>query len=171
MNRYLSLACSLVAFFYLSSCESYSEPTEKAHQSDQPIVLTSFYPKEGGARDKILLDGKNFGTDVSKIKVYFNNARASVVSSSGSRIYAIVPRLPGDNPRISVVVDTDSVATKKHTLIIRRHWSARSPETVKRASLPEHSPPLRYMANILIWMPKAIFSCHGVTAVHLESPG
>ena len=110
MNRYLSLACSLVAFFYLSSCESYSEPTEKAHQSDQPIVLTSFYPKEGGARDKILLDGKNFGTDVSKIKVYFNNARASVVSSSGSRIYAIVPRLPGDNPRISVVVDTDSVA-------------------------------------------------------------
>lgn len=29
MNRYLSLACSLVAFFYLSSCESYSEPTEK----------------------------------------------------------------------------------------------------------------------------------------------
>ena len=70
MNRYLSLACSLVAFFYLSSCESYSEPTEKAHQSDQPIVLTSFYPKEGGARDKILLDGKNFGTDVSKIKVF-----------------------------------------------------------------------------------------------------
>ena len=160
MNRYLSLACSLVAFFYLSSCESYSEPTEKKHQSDQPIVLTSFYPKEGGARDKILLDGKNFGTDVSKIKVYFNNARASVVSSSGSRIYAIVPRLPGDNPR-----------TKKHMLIIHRHWSARSPETVKRASLPEHSPPLRCMANILIWMPKAIFSCHGVTAVHLESPG
>ena len=76
MNRYLSLACWLVAFFYLSSCESYSEPTEKAHQADQPIVLTSFYPKEGGARDKILLDGKNFGTDVSKIKVYFNNARA-----------------------------------------------------------------------------------------------
>ena len=47
---------------------------------------------------------------IPKIKVYFNNARASVVSSSGSRIYAIVPRLPGDNPRISVVVDTDSVA-------------------------------------------------------------
>ena len=149
MNRYLSLACSLVAFFYLSSCESYSEPTEKAHQSDQPIVLTSFYPKEGGARDKILLDGKNFGTDVSKIKVYFNNARASVVSSSGSRIYAIVPRLPGDNPRISVVSTPILSLTKKHMLIIHRHWSARSPETVKRASLPEHSPPLRYMANII----------------------
>lgn len=89
MNRYLSLVYFLGAFFYFSSCESYNESTEKIHKSDKPIVLTSFYPKEGGARDKILLDGKNFGTDVSKIKVYFNNARASVVSSSGSRIYAI----------------------------------------------------------------------------------
>ena len=112
MNRYLSLACWLVAFFYLSSCESYSDHRRKTHprRNSNRLYLTSFYPKEGGARDKILLDGKNFGTDVSKIKVYFNNARASVVSSSGSRIYAIVPRLPGDNPRISVVVDTDSVA-------------------------------------------------------------
>ena len=109
MNRYLSLVYFLGAFFYFSSCESYNESTEKIHKSDKPIVLTSFYPKEGGARDKILLDGENFGNDVSKIKVYFNNARASVVSSSGSRIYAIVPRLPGDNPRISVVVDADSV--------------------------------------------------------------
>lgn len=59
MNRYLSLACWLVAFFYLSSCESYSEPTEKAHQADQPIVLTSILSQnEGGARDKILLDRK-----------------------------------------------------------------------------------------------------------------
>ena len=168
MNRYLSLACWLVAFFYLSSCESYSEPTEKAHQA---IVLTSFYPKEGGARDKILLDGKNFGTDVSKIKVYFNNARASVVSSSGSRIYAIVPRLPGDNTRISVVVDTDSVAYEETYAYHTQALVSTVTGNVKRASLPEHSPPLRYMANILIWMPKAIFSCHGVTAVHLESPG
>ena len=55
MNRYLSLACSLVAFFYLSSCESYSEPTEKAHQSDQPIVLTSFYPKEVDQKERQVL--------------------------------------------------------------------------------------------------------------------
>ena len=56
MNRYLSLVYFLGAFFYFSSCESYNESTEKIHKSDKPIVLTSFYPKEGGARDKILLD-------------------------------------------------------------------------------------------------------------------
>ena len=67
MNRYLSLVYFLGAFFYFSSCESYNESTEKIHKSDKPIVLTSFYPKEGGARDKILLDGENFGNDVSKM--------------------------------------------------------------------------------------------------------
>lgn len=76
-------------------------------------MLSSFYPTEGGAKDKILLDGENFGTDPSKIKVYFNNARAAVISSSGERIYAIVPRLPGDNPKISVVIGQDSVVYDK----------------------------------------------------------
>lgn len=95
--------------FCLLSCKTEKESPSKNHDASKPVVLTSFYPNEGGARDKILLDGGNFGTDASKIKVYFNNAKASVISSSGNRIYAIVPRLPGDNPRISIVVGADSV--------------------------------------------------------------
>lgn len=98
--------------FCFLSCKREKEGPSKNHDSSKPIVLTSFYPNEGGARDKILLDGENFGNDPSKIKVYFNHAKASVISSSGNRIYAIVPRLPGDNPQISVVVGTDSVVYK-----------------------------------------------------------
>ncbi|AIM39058.1 hypothetical protein KO02_21995 [Sphingobacterium sp. ML3W] len=109
MNRYLLLAKFLGALFCLTSCDSKSELTEKKHDPSKPVMLTSFYPNEGGARDKILLDGENFGTDPSKINVYFNRAKASVIAASGNRIYAIVPRLPGDNPSISVVVNGDSV--------------------------------------------------------------
>ena len=109
MNRYLLLACFWGTLLGLSSCENSSEHTEKAYDPGKPVVLTSFSPKEGGARDKILLDGSNFGSDASKIKVYFNKVRASVVSASGDHIYAIVPRLPGADPRISVVIGTDSV--------------------------------------------------------------
>lgn len=94
------------------SCKNEKEGPSKTHDSSKPVVLSSFSPNEGGARDKILLDGENFGNDPSKIKVYFNHAKASVISSSGNRIYAIVPRLPGDNPKISVVVGTDSVVYK-----------------------------------------------------------
>ncbi|MGJ1264437.1 IPT/TIG domain-containing protein [Sphingobacterium spiritivorum] len=109
MNCYLLTACSFVVALFFSSCESKSELEQKAHDPNKPVVLTSFYPLEGGAKDKILLDGENFGSDPGKIKVYFNNAQASVISSSGERIYAIVPRLPGDDPKISVVIGKDSV--------------------------------------------------------------
>lgn len=106
--RILAFLVSLILFS--SSCKDDDKASVgKEYDPSRPITLTSFYPLEGGARDKILLDGENFGTDASKIKVYFNNARASVVSSSGERIYAIVPRLPGDDPRISVVIGEDSV--------------------------------------------------------------
>ncbi len=109
MNRYLFSISILVTLLCCQSCENSFEHADIVHDPDRPIILTSFYPKEGGARDKILLDGSNFGSDVTKIKVYFNKAKASVVSSSGDHIYAIVPRLPGDNPRISIVVGNDSV--------------------------------------------------------------
>ncbi|EFK57600.1 IPT/TIG domain-containing protein [Sphingobacterium spiritivorum] len=109
MNCYLLTACSFVVALFFSGCESKSELEQKAYDPNKPVVLTSFYPMEGGAKDKILLDGENFGSDPGKIKVYFNNAQASVISSSGERIYAIVPRLPGDDPKISVVIGKDSV--------------------------------------------------------------
>ncbi|MEI5983365.1 IPT/TIG domain-containing protein [Sphingobacterium sp. PU5-4] len=85
------------------------EIKKRDYDPSKPVVLSSFYPLEGGARSKILLDGENFGTDTSKIRVFFNNAKASVVSSTGSRIYAIVPLLPGENPKITVVVGTDTI--------------------------------------------------------------
>lgn len=98
-----------ISSFCFFSCKSEKEGPSKSHDASKPIVLKSFYPNEGGARDKILLDGENFGTDPSEVKVYFNNAKATVISSSGNRIYAIVPRLPGDKPHISVVIGADSV--------------------------------------------------------------
>ncbi|WP_256012770.1 IPT/TIG domain-containing protein [Desertivirga xinjiangensis] len=105
------IALFSICFVSLSilSCKTEKEQPGKKYDASKPVVLKSFYPNEGGARDKILLDGENFGTDPDKIKVYFNKAKASVVSSSGDRIYAIIPRLPGANPRISVVVGKDSV--------------------------------------------------------------
>lgn len=100
-------ACLGLCFFL--ACKGESDAPGKEYDPSSPINLTSFSPAEGGARDKILLDGSNFGNDASKIKVYFNKARASIISSNGNRIYAIVPRLPGADPRISVVVGDDSV--------------------------------------------------------------
>lgn len=106
---YSILWMCLISLSFIS-CKDDAKLTSKEYDPNKPVVLHSFSPMEGGAKEKILLDGENFGTDASKIKVYFNNKKAAVVSSSGNRIYAIVPRLPGDNPVVTVVVGNDSLA-------------------------------------------------------------
>jgi hypothetical protein len=52
----------------------------------------------------VLLDGKNFGSDISNIKVFFNLKEARVLGSTGTRILVRVPRLPGDTCVLSVEV-------------------------------------------------------------------
>jgi hypothetical protein len=107
--RLLSFCISASLFILFLSCKDDGDKNvQQVHDPNKPIELTSFFPISGGAKDKILLNGDNFGTDASQIKVYFNNKEAAVVSSSGNRIYAIVPRLPGEEPAIKVKIGQDS---------------------------------------------------------------
>lgn len=111
VNKLLMLGA--VFFLSFTSCKEEKMDEGQSYDPSRPVVLNDFSPMEGGARDKILLNGENFGNDASKIKVYFNNSQAAVVSSSGNRIYAIVPRLPGEEPVVSVVIGEDSVVYEK----------------------------------------------------------
>ena len=87
-----------------TSCVSDSKKEEVKHDPNKPIVLTSYEPSHGRIRDMVLLDGSNFGTDISAIKVFFNAAEAKVVGSTGTRILALVPRLPGDTCVVKVQI-------------------------------------------------------------------
>ncbi|WP_217651659.1 IPT/TIG domain-containing protein [Mariniphaga anaerophila] len=105
----LYIVTTSMLFLFSLSCKDEPESSPgNPHDPSKPILVTTFFPTKGGAKDKILLDGENFGTDASNIEVYFNLKKAAVISSSGNRIYAIVPRLPGDNPTIKVVVGENS---------------------------------------------------------------
>ena len=77
---------------------------EVPHDPNQRIVLTTFEPDSGRIRDMVLLNGDNFGTDISAIKVFFNSSEAKVVGSTGTRLLVRVPRLPGDNCIVSVQI-------------------------------------------------------------------
>jgi sugar lactone lactonase YvrE len=79
------------------------------YDPSKPVVLTSFHPDSGGIASKVIFDGENFGSDPDKIKVYFNQKPATVIGSSGNRMYAVVPRMPGDTCAVSIVVGNDSV--------------------------------------------------------------
>lgn len=111
--NYLFLKRSFFLFFlglFLFSCENEKkEDGPKPYDPTKPVILESFVPLEGGVREKVILKGQNFGNNPKEIKVYFNNARAAVISSSGDHIYALVPRMPGHDCTVSVVIGNDSV--------------------------------------------------------------
>lgn len=79
------------------------------YDPSKPVELTSFYPDSGRIREKVILEGSNFGSDPEKIKVYFNKKRAAVIGSNGRRMYIVVPRVVNDICDVSVVVGNDSV--------------------------------------------------------------
>ena len=107
----ISIILSIITCIFCS-CENKTNKSDfvnEPYDPNKPVELTRFYPDSGGMATKILLEGSNFGTDASLIKVYFNEKRAAVIRSVGDLIYAITPRQPGDTCRISVVVGTDSL--------------------------------------------------------------
>ena len=93
------------------SCNSDNESSinGKPYDPSKPIVLSEFYPDSGGMATKIIIKGENFGTDPSKVKVYYNKKQAAVVQTTGDMLYVITPRQPGDTCAISVVVEKDSL--------------------------------------------------------------
>ena len=72
-------------------------------------------PVEGKLREKVIVKGSNFGTDKSKVKVYFVDEAAerlsTVIGIDNNTLYCLAPRqLPGGN-RIKVIVDGKEVTT------------------------------------------------------------
>jgi len=103
----LLFACILAMF----SCgeNDDNEKGKSEYDPGKPVELTTFYPDSGRYLEQVMLEGKNFGTDSEKIRVYFNSKKAAVIGSTGSRMYVLAPRLPGDTCVISVAIGNDSV--------------------------------------------------------------
>lgn len=106
-ERFICMLLFLVAFF---ACKNDNIEQEKEdYDPSKPVKLTSFFPETGRIREKVILEGENFGSDPDKIKVYFNKKKAAVIGSNGKRMYVIVPRVVKDSCDISVVVGNDSL--------------------------------------------------------------
>jgi len=93
----------------LISCKNEENNKKIEYDPTQPTELLSFYPNEGRFQEKVILTGKNFPTDPNLVRVYFNSRRAPVIGSTGTSLYVMAPRLPGDVCVISMVVGNDSL--------------------------------------------------------------
>ncbi len=120
-EKQLSIICFVVAMSVFWSCEN--DKSNKFGREDydpsKKVEVTGFEPDSGGMSTKVFISGSNFGSDISKIKVYFNDVPAPVIGSDGSNIYAITPRQPGRENVISVVVNGDSTGFTKKKFLYR----------------------------------------------------
>jgi sugar lactone lactonase YvrE len=109
----VAIAAACVCVFGFVSCEDGQSGAGAAHDPSKPVVITSFMPDTGRIAEMMILDGSNFGTDVSKIKVFFNEKEAKVIGSTNETVLALVPRLPGDTCVIAVEIGGQKVSAPK----------------------------------------------------------
>ncbi len=142
-----------------ASCEDSAENND-VYDPSKPVVLESYYPTKGGVATKVILEGSNFGSDASKIKVYFNEKEAAVVSSVGNQIYVICPRKPGEGDendiiRCKVTVEIDGkkqtyaeeFVYKIQTVVTTVCGMQGAPDDVVMGNLAQTSfPPVTYLA-------------------------
>jgi len=58
----------------------------------QKTLITDFSPKDASVRTLVFINGQNFGTDLTKIKVLIGGKEAPVTGSNGRTVVAMVPR-------------------------------------------------------------------------------
>ena len=137
MKKIIINSVAFMCFLLSLSCKDDNENdvARPPYDPNKDVVCTRFFPDSGRIREKVILEGDNFGSDPSIIKVYFNYKPAKVVGSIGNQMYVVVPRLPGDTCVISVVVGEDSV---QYDTKFRYKLSSQS-STIAASAAPGHS--------------------------------
>lgn len=102
---------SLCSAFFLTSCaENYRFVNEgippKEFDPSQPVTVSLIEPDSGVYNTQFVVSGDNFGTDLSRIRVYFGEKdTARLISSTGSHIYGLVPSQADGKNMVSVKID------------------------------------------------------------------
>lgn len=107
------LQWSLCSILFFTSCaDNYKFVNvgipPKVFDSAQPVVVSLIEPDSGVYNTPFVLSGSNFGTDLSRIKVYFGEKdTARLISSNGNFIYGMTPKQNDGRNTVSVVIDSE----------------------------------------------------------------
>ncbi|WP_300597393.1 IPT/TIG domain-containing protein [Niabella sp.] len=72
--------------------------------------IESFTPTQGGSTTEMLINGKNFSADTSKLAVSINGRRLKIIASNDHQIMAIVPKKTGSGS-VTVTVGGQSATS------------------------------------------------------------
>lgn len=120
-----------IFLLFVMSCFAFSckddEVDSKSHDPSKPVEITDFSPKNGSARTRLFIYGKNFGTDISQIMVKIGGVDAKVIGSNGECIYCVVPQrafdgtievsIGGENQTPVIAEAAEKFAYEKKSLV------------------------------------------------------
>lgn len=109
-NLLLWSLCSIL--FFTSCADDYKFANAgippKAFDPSQPVVVSLIEPDSGVYNTQFVLSGSNFGTDLSRIKVYFGEKdTARLISSNGDFIYGMTPKQSDGRNKVTVVIESE----------------------------------------------------------------
>lgn len=94
-SKLWSIQWILLAIFTvgLSSCKDDDNSSSVTpYNPGQPVEITDFTPETGGGNTRVVVYGKNFGTDTSLLKLTVGGKEAKIISVLSDCMYAIVPQ-------------------------------------------------------------------------------
>ncbi|EGK02470.1 hypothetical protein HMPREF9455_01427 [Dysgonomonas gadei ATCC BAA-286] len=95
----------LLIVLCVSCKDDKSDTDSQAFDPSKPVVVSDFAPKEGGANQKMIIYGENFGNDLSKIKVTIGGQNARIIGVNHQSLYCIVPAKAYDGDIEVSIVD------------------------------------------------------------------
>jgi hypothetical protein len=94
-KRRLRALCLLLAFasigFYSCQSDDSQDVQHSAFDPSKPVVVSDFIPKTGGAGQRLVIYGTNFGTDPKLVSVFIGGKKAVVIGVNGESLYCLVP--------------------------------------------------------------------------------
>ena len=116
------------AMIFFWSCDDYKADDfgRTPYDPKKPVEITGFEPDSGGLSTKVFITGSNFGSDLSKIQVFFNSTPAPVIGSDGSHLYVTTPRQPGTENIITVTVEGNSTSFTQKKFLYKTMYVIRT---------------------------------------------
>lgn len=102
------LLTALIITIGFISCKKDTNTGDGRYNPNYPMQVTSFSPSEGTSGTEILIKGRNFPTDTSKIKVVINGVPLKIIGTNGTELMVQLIKKTGSGP-LNVIVGNDSI--------------------------------------------------------------
>ncbi|WP_257668394.1 IPT/TIG domain-containing protein [Parapedobacter tibetensis] len=88
------LSAFIALSFAMGGCKDDNPSVAEALPFDpsKPVVVSDFNPKSGGAGQRLVIYGQNFGNDPESVSVFIGGKQAKVINAQGESLYCLVPR-------------------------------------------------------------------------------